>query len=169
MLQQDPEHTKVIGKWMSAVVTGGATAHPQDLHIDLIDSKWKSRSLWIEGGLKAFCTAYELRELNHVSFTLVLNFSLDSGYELRGINFHTLDELATQFLWTPPSLYLFERGKEPWIQNRTELDELVRNGGMAEELGVGLFGGSVPARKCYYSEVRPPACDEYARSLILVG
>jgi len=86
-----------------------------DTHIDDIEptvtfQEWfeKAYELLIEG------VAY-LRSMS-TNHTLVACISLRSDTIPFGLNFKSLAELQDEFNMTPPSLYVFYRGFEPWVQ-----------------------------------------------------
>src|SRR5205823_7302631 len=83
---------------------------------DQIDNDWRDRECWLKGGLRAYELAISLRDDNRLDLTVALAFSLQSGEQPRGVDFTTSLELASEFDWSPPSLYLFRRGSEPWVE-----------------------------------------------------
>ena len=93
MRAQNQQHRQIIEKWMLAIVKDGGNARYHDLHIDEIDDKWRSRHLWIDGGLEAFQVAFCLRELHKLPFTLALAFALEMSNQLQTVELRTPDDL----------------------------------------------------------------------------
>ena len=102
-----------IEGWMRMVLRTGGIERFDDLHIDKIDPAWGGRESWIEGSSKAIDLAKELKANIAPDKTLALMCSLtNDGNEF--IAPRSPDELSEQINWTPPSLYLFDAGNEPW-------------------------------------------------------
>ncbi len=102
-----------IEKWMLAIISDGGIDRLDHLHIDPINPRWKDKNRWIEGGLEAFRIALSVRDQHRLPFTVSLTFSLVDIDHLCGIDFQTREDLLAKLDWAPPSLYLFDRGKEP--------------------------------------------------------
>lgn len=166
---------QAIEKWLLTVTRNGGIERFDDLHIDKIDTNWKfkalkSKSIWIDGGLKAFRIALELRQEHGLSYAVLLKFSLRSGEKIRGIDFHSRDELAAQLNRTPPSLYLIDAVENSWARLPSQVrEDLARGTAIRKELNPDLFETPVPVKKCYYSENRYSADEEYARAVYLEG
>jgi CdiI N-terminal domain len=79
-----------------------------------IDPAWKDREYWIRGGVRALSMAVAARGRSAPGLTVALAFSLVSGPERRGADFNSRAELQERLDWSPPSLYLFRKGQEPW-------------------------------------------------------
>src|SRR5438876_12138366 len=102
-MQEDRQRQKqAIEAWMLTIVKDGGIERSDDLHIDTIDDKWKSRHLWIEGALAAYRMALELRDLHRLPVTVEVAFSLQAGTRRIGVDFHTPEELLAQLDWSPP-------------------------------------------------------------------
>lgn len=88
----------------------------EDLHIDRIDKRWKDRGRWIEGGLRALQLGIELRDQYRFEFTVALGFSLrvPESFQMRPPA--NMEDLAAQLDQSPPSLYLFPKRREPWLE-----------------------------------------------------
>jgi hypothetical protein len=107
-----------IERWMLAIIRNGGVQRHDDLHIDQIDKEWRSESTWVAGGLEAFKNALVVRDRRQLDYTVALAFSLRSGREPIGITFSTVEDISEQLDWSPPSLYLFRIGQEPWLAAR---------------------------------------------------
>ena len=147
---------RVIEAWMVSILQDGGIDRCDDLHIDTIDKKWNKREHWLDAGLLAFQLALSLKQKHASDTTLSLAYSLESGEQRRGIDFHSPREVEAQFNWSPPSLYLFHRGAEPWIKDHADILDASK-----------LFGESHSARICYYFEFRAEGESEYSRSVFL--
>lgn len=156
---EDRKHREVIEQWILAVIGNDGIRRLDDLHIDKIEPRWKSKNEWIEGGLESFRIALEIRDRKRLPVTVALGFSLDSGDRLRGVDFQGREELRDRLNWSPPSLYLFHRGKEPDTQSIS---------GTVQHLDPALLGVTRDAR-CYYLEFKQEGADEYNRSIFIDG
>ena len=67
-----------IEAWMLAKIQDRSVARFDDLHINEIDSEWKARETWIQGGLEAFRLALMLRDRHQLRFNVGLGFGLES-------------------------------------------------------------------------------------------
>jgi hypothetical protein len=162
------EREKIIEEWMQTVSRDGGLDRYDDLHIDRIDESWASRASWMSAALEAFSLAVAVRNRRNDALSVVLAFSLESGPHRRGADFETSERLAAQLDWTPPSLYLFRTGKEPWTQ--TGSAGSTSTGAVAvEKLDCAILGPLVSAKECVYMEFRLAGADEYSRSVFVVG
>jgi hypothetical protein len=150
-----------IEDWMLTIIGDGGVARFDHLHIDEISSRWEDKSCWIDGGLEAFRTALSVRDQHRLPFTVSLAFSLVAANQPRGVDFQTREDLLAKLDWSPPSLYLFDRGKEPEKQ-------IVTANGTIQVLDSTIFGvqGNV---RCYYLEFKPQSDDEFRRSVSVEG
>ncbi len=161
---------QAIESWMLAIVRDGGIARLDDLHIDVIDELWKPREMWIQAGREAILQAIALRERHRLPFKVALGFSLTSGENFTGLDFHSGDELMRQLAWSPPSLYLFEVGKEP----RTETHWAVKQGvlhsdAVVQDLDPSFLGAELLTTTCYYLEFCQTGSSEYSRSVFIEG
>jgi len=152
-----PEET--VEQWMSTIVGDGGVRRLDDLHIDQINPEWRDRNQWIQGGLKAFRIGVDIRNRNHLPFSVALGFSLESGVQPRGVDFRTNEELSARLDWSPPSLYLFPRGEEPHTQSAHDA---------VQPLDPVILGADCDLR-CYYLEFRLQDSDQYCRSVFIEG
>ncbi|SRR6266700_5582033 len=158
-----------VESWILKNVEQHGYERYDDFHIDEIDEAWKSRESWIDGGLEAFRLAVKLRGRNRLDLSVVLAFSLLSDDEPRGINFRTREELRAQLNWSPPSLYMFQRGKEPWTETDILGGKVVVENATVKDLDATIFGTQLPAKRIYYMEFRQVNFDEYCRSVFVEG
>jgi hypothetical protein len=107
---------------MQHVPTTGGIERFDDLHIDEINAAWSPRSQWVSGMAESLFAARRGCSTDAPDKVIAVMFSLGDGPAETPTN---LDALAAQLDWTPPSLYLFEAGKEPWIDLRST-DKLLR-------------------------------------------
>ena len=148
-----------IEAWMTTVARDGGVERYDDLHIDQIDPKWAAREHWLQAGLEAYCIGVRLRDTHRLDLTAALALSLVSGERRRGVTFKTPNELQAELDWSPPSLYLFHREREPWIQP----------GAGAIPLDAVAVFHAPEARDCYYMEFKQTGSAEYSRSVFLPG
>jgi hypothetical protein len=160
----------VIENWMRSSIQDGGIERFDDLHIDQIDPMWRSRSSWIAGALQAYGLAVELRDRFLLDIVVALAFSLRSGEGALGVNFGTLSELEKELDWSPPSLYLFHRGQEPWRASPPAQGVAPVAGLFIQRMDApSLFGTAVRASECYFLEFKDLSSDEYSRTLFLAG
>lgn len=164
-------HDSIIREWMLNVIKNGGIQRFDDIHVDAIDNNWTSPSLWLEGGLEALEAARRLRDFDKLPFTVVLAIPLRSNNTLKGLDFTTREELASRLDFTPPSLYLFVPGEEPWITlERAIRVDKTHTGLVIVSTNLDLFRGAVCAKQTYYTEFRAASTDrEYSRSLWIMG
>jgi hypothetical protein len=154
----DQAGESAIEAWMLRIVQDGGVARFDDLHIDQIDELWKSREMWIQGGVEAFRLALMLRDRHNLHFAVGLGFGLDPRDQSAEVNFKTQGELMANVDWSPPSLYLFERGKEPSI-----------NATLVRKLGRNLLPNLPETASCYCIEFREMDTNESRRSVFVEG
>lgn len=136
---------QIIETWMLSNVRTGEFNRYDDLHIDQIDQQWRDRKTWIEGGVEALRLGVELRDKHQLEFTVALGCSLRvSASSPLGLP-RRREDLTAQLDWSPPSLYLFPKRQEPWLDSGgTEI---------LEELGESVSKGrSAKAPQFYYLE-----------------
>jgi hypothetical protein len=97
------QQTLRIRHWLETIVTDGGVERLDDLHIDVIDEKWRDRSAWVGAAFIAFRLAVQLRDELSLPNRVVVAFSLKNG---TGIWFKSTEELESAINWMPPSLYL---------------------------------------------------------------
>ena len=103
-----------ISKWLRETIESRGDLRFDDLHVDQVDPELRKRELWVHGGMECFQLALNARDDRGADFTVALAFSLETGDGPLGLNFEDLSGLESQFDLSPPSLYLFHRGEEPW-------------------------------------------------------
>ena len=47
-------HERVIETWILTIITDGGIQRFDDLHVDVINKRWNSPRLWIQGGIEYF-------------------------------------------------------------------------------------------------------------------
>src|SRR5580698_7814349 len=104
-----------IQEWMNHVHATGGVERYDDLHIDLIDANWKPRETWISSGIVALGLASSMQAWIKQGFVVALGMSLvaNEPHEIPS----TSADLVEQIDGTPPSLYLFRSGQEPWHEH----------------------------------------------------
>jgi hypothetical protein len=138
---------QAIEKWMLSSVGRRGFEQYDDLHIDQIEARWADRAMWIDGGLEALQYAVSLRDQHALSFTVALAYSLVE-HKPQSEAPRTRNELAAQMDWSPPSLYLFRKGREPWVERGGVEIEAFLGGSMVSSQG----GLRVDRAQCYYME-----------------
>jgi hypothetical protein len=159
---------EVIKGWLSSSFQGGKIKDFDDLHVDQIDPAWKDRKLWLTGGLEALGCAIELRHNGHLPVDIALAFSLRSGEEALGSDFHGASGLEKEFDWSPPSLYLLKPGTRPWAQNSSS-NEAFPPDFVSKTIDPKRFGFPQLVKTCYFMEFKPADSSEYSRTFLLVA
>jgi hypothetical protein len=90
---------------------GGVFRH-NDLPVNQIDPACKSNQLWFDAAREALQLAVMVRNELGWDLPVAVAFSLNAAEpEPR-----SREDWEQQMDWTPPSLYLFEKGKEFWAE-----------------------------------------------------
>ncbi len=153
---------------MHAIISDGGVSRFDDLHIDVIDESWKDRKLWIPGAIEAYKLARTIAANNGFDFSIAVGFSLESSEAPRGINFKTRQDLEGEFDWTPPSLYLFHPGTEPWAKPGSK--SATGTGYTTNaEIDTAIFQIPGEVEHCTYLEFRQGDASEYCRSIFVWG
>jgi len=142
---------------MLAVIADGGMDRYDDLHVDRIDSDWTSKQFWFDGGLEAHQTAVCLRASHRLDVVVVLAFSLS---ESAAYPFSTRQEVEAAFDWSPPSLYLFRPGEEPWKR---------LGHARIEQFDPRLFSSGTNAISAFYAEFRQRDTGELCRSVYVAA
>jgi hypothetical protein len=106
------DRVNVIDRWMHMILDTGGIERLDELHVDTIDPEWKERKTWVDGSSEAIKLARMSRSRIAPNKVLALMCSLKSESSERPPG--SIEDLATQIDWSPPSLYLFEPYSEPW-------------------------------------------------------
>jgi hypothetical protein len=120
------DRVDVIDGWMQRILDTGGIERLDDLHVDTISPEWKEHETWVDGSSEAIKLARKSRSRIAPDKVLALMCSLTS--ESSETPPASIEDLATQIDWSPPSLYLFEPYSEPWSVSSgvtvTRLNEL---------------------------------------------
>jgi hypothetical protein len=103
-----------IERWMRTTIASRRDLDFADLHLDEIDASYRSPESWISGAVTCLESALLLRNANQWPFVVAVGFSLTSNSVPSGLEIKTLGDLLPQLDMSPPSLYLFGQGSEPW-------------------------------------------------------
>jgi hypothetical protein len=162
-------YLKVIQAWMLANVQNRGYERFDDLHVDRIDPDWKPREKWIDAGIRAFRLAIDLRDREQLSFTVALAYSLAAlKPPHRGTDFRTREELESQLGSSPPSLYLFARGDEPWTKSSIRKADAIADSLVVKDLPPDFLGVAI-GKRWYYIEFRQAKFDEWSRNVFVEG
>jgi hypothetical protein len=170
MTQMADNGRLAIEAWMTSNLKQRGYDRYDDLHIDQIDQTWRDRDSWIEGGLQAFRTALEIRNKSALDVSVVLAYSLDArSRESRNLDFWTTKELLESLGSSPPSLYLFQKGREPWTAEGLRNVESLADKIVVENLSSDALRRLAPGKSCYYMEFRQIEFGEYSRTIFFAG
>lgn len=131
----------IIEAWMIQTIKDDSWKNNNDLHIDIISSKFQKPENWLIGGLKCLEKAISIRNQLKEPFIVELFIELKADTKPIGINFQTLDTLKNEIAWTPPSLYLFNAKYSVWIKS------------MKKVTYVNLSDFKSKNIKCIYNEI----------------
>ncbi len=164
---KDHEHERTIESWMVTIIQDGGVTRYDDLHIDRIDDEWKLPGLWVPAAFHAHELAVKIRDRNKLRFSVVLAFSLRAGEKRTGVDFNTREQLEARFNHTPPSLYLFRPGAEPW--NRAKVTEVGAPTQylVVQKMNSQIFGSLAALKDCWYLEFRHGNVEGYCRSVFV--
>lgn len=170
MTKMTDNGTSAIEAWMISNLKNRGYDRYDDLHIDKIDQTWRNRDSWIEGGLQAFRTALEIRNMSAPDVSVVLAFSLDaSSRESRNLDFWTAKELQESLGSSPPSLYLFQKGREPWTAGDLHNVKSLADKIVVENLTSEALRRLAPGKSCYYIEFRQIEFGESSCTILFAG
>jgi hypothetical protein len=88
-----------------------------DLHVDEISERFRAAEVWIEAAIESLQTAILIRNTERWTYTVAAGFSLRSTSTPTGLPSDQLAEIVSEMDDSPPSLYLFKMGDEPWVED----------------------------------------------------
>lgn len=168
MIQSGEDHAAAIEAWMISNIQKGGYEHYDDLHLDRISSSWGNPELWISAGIEALRLCVQIRDKHAPNFSIALAFPLKPAAEAREPDFQSVSDLKQALDETPPSIYLFRRGSEPWVQPRRPNSKFA-NDILIRDLTVNPLLEMAPDVSFHYIEFRQAEFAEYSRSLILAA
>jgi hypothetical protein len=168
MTQKD-SHEERIDRWIRSISKDGGIERLDDLHVDQIDDRWREPARWVTAGLEALRTAAALRDRLGLDLTVATAFSLQAGSAPRGVDFKTSDDLRQRLDWSPPSLYLFRRGQEPWRLTTQQPEPPPRDFSLTTLEVADLFGPSSTRLDAYLIEFRNNDADGFSRTVFLAA
>lgn len=156
----------IIETWMDSVTSDGGVDRFDDLHIDQISPSFSNRSEWVRGGVEMFIVAKTCLEKYGDTVTLALAFSLEASVTPKGPSAISSVNFSDQIDWSPPSLYLFWRNREPWAEKVSKIPNFTTQ--IDPE---AVFGEYIHVMKseycCYLMEFKQEGNDEYYRTVFL--
>jgi hypothetical protein len=156
-------HRRIVETWMADCVQNDGIKRHDELHIDRIDESWRESEFWIPASLEILDLATSIRDSTWPrDLSVALAFSLRSTPQKSGVDFATKEELQERLGSTPPSLYVFARGREPWIQPEAD-------GVTIKRINDNIFGPSLGPKECFYMEFKEAGQDEYYRSVFITA
>src|SRR5258708_26816605 len=164
---REHEHEQIIESWILTIIEDGGVMRYDDLHLDRIDNEWKVPNLWLPAAFHAQDMAIKIRNRHGLTLSVVVGFSLKGGMKKAGVNFKTRAQLEARFNQTPPSLYLFELGTEPWARDKIPGIGASAHNLTAERIDSAIFGKSSPLKDCWYVEFKHSDVEGYCRSVFV--
>jgi hypothetical protein len=150
--------------WMRSIIRDGGIDRFDDLHVNRIDDNWAEQRTWISAACEAFNLARTVRDSQEFPFSLAVGLSLKAGADRKGVNFHSRADIEREMSPTPPSLYLFRPGQEPWAPQSGTGSGL--HEATFERIDPAILGLPVDAGQCFYFEFKGYADPEYSRSIL---
>ena len=148
---------KVIKQWIQKTVEDNSWKEHNDLHIDEISDKFTKANTWIDGGLKCFNLAKQIRNDLKLPFAVELRIVLNSSIAPKGKNFDSLSDLSQDLSWTPPSLYIYKK------------DYALFQSALKKAIKIDLIDLNFHDTQCYYFETLSTYDPEYYRSIAFVS
>lgn len=103
-----------VEAWVERVVGSRSYRQFEDLHVDAVEAAFEARETWVSAAIALLdVAALQVGRLG-APVTPAVGFSLVSGEFPKGLSIESVDELTQELDDSPPSLYLFDRGAEPW-------------------------------------------------------
>jgi hypothetical protein len=164
-------HKKRIKSWFDAVSHDGGIERFDELHVDVIDRKRKSKKAWISAALESFELALEVRDedVSGQELTINLSFALIDGVRPLGVTFDDRDSFEKNLSYSPPCLLVFRKDNDFLRRWKALEKEAVSDDSVLIELNATkLFGALRRPAKCFYAEYKRPDDEEYCRNLHLV-
>ncbi|NLR94561.1 hypothetical protein [Flammeovirga agarivorans] len=117
----DLKHQKnnILNSFIDETIEKGYWENFNDIHIDDIDEEYSNKTSWVEGGLKCLNDTKGYLEKEYKDFTSFLIIPLESYVTKVGVNFKDEETLIRELSYTPPSLYICEKG---WDNLKQTLD-----------------------------------------------
>ncbi len=106
---------RTVQEWLTTVVTPPRSDNIDDLHVDEVSSEYETEAHWLNGALTCLQEALTLRDQQHWPVTIAVGISLTSSEIPQGPTFAKIQDIVMAYDGTPPSLYCFQKGSEPWV------------------------------------------------------
>ena len=145
---------RTIEQWLHEAIENEGYRRFDDLHIDEIDPRYEEPALWLGGIVEALNQAAAIRDSHAWPFTLAAGIALKASDAAEGVTITGPDDIADQFDVTPPSLYAFPKGGEPWATDHQAYVEIPAAVVAAEDV-----------TRCFFGEKFDDADREYRRTV----
>ena len=132
------------------------TKGSSEIHIDEIDNKLISKDQWIKISKYYFKILSEEIINKKLPYYPALVFSLKSSNEKIGINFKNENTLLSELDESPPSIYLFFKNFNPWIDYEIEGTKLKKD----------ILNLDLDNIETKYFEFKNKYSDEYNRTVL---
>jgi hypothetical protein len=143
-----------IEQWMQDAIVDEGYRRFDDLHVDEIDPRYEEPSLWLQGVAASLDEAASIRDRHSWPFTVAAGISLKSSDIAEGVTIAHPADVVEQFDETPPSLYVFPKGAEPWATEQQSYTEIPVSAVVADR-----------GARCYFSEKFDDGDKEYRRTV----
>jgi hypothetical protein len=109
----DPKHVTAVRNWL-AEVKDLTSSYAHDWHIDHVDPSFARAADPLAAGGYSFRLACALRDEARLDVVVALLFSLGAATAAVPPDVSSAAALRAALDWSPPALYAFGRGREPW-------------------------------------------------------
>jgi hypothetical protein len=148
-----------LNHWIAHHASRAASGQLTDIHINELDQTLASQDQWISGIQRLLAEGSMFTHCaSGAECTLAGCISLRSSADRIGINFSDEDDLFYELDLTPPSIYLFLLGNEPWNNHSHEFIRI------DPTLSLSILSDAV----ALYLEYKEPTEAEFRRSLWLI-
>lgn len=166
--EASPFRLRAISAWLTSQPAQACPPEQyHDLHIDEIDPvAWKDRSHWVEGAVIALQLATVAAADLNLPHTVALAFSLGEVPAASPLDPTHLINIEDHIDWSPPSLYCFNVGSEPWLiaYDPTEYTVLVDTLPPSQVCGLSLC-----CQQAMLLQFKSPASDAFSVTLFVLG
>lgn len=107
----------VITDWMAQLIRGNRLGYSDDLHVDEIHPDYERRENWVDAICSCLHVAEAVAQRLAPRATVTIGASLTACPNRTDLAPESLEALVGQVDWTPPSIYLFPAGREPWVSD----------------------------------------------------
>ncbi len=94
----------LLNRWVEEIIKQENWSSFPEIHIDEINSNFKNKNYWVEGGLRVFQEI--IMKIGKRPFEPILVIPLDYSRNIHEPKINDISDLSTQLYLTPPSIYI---------------------------------------------------------------